>query len=401
VSAKASARGRSAAGPAALAGAGLAVAALVFALALAFAGSATPPDPAESTPLTAPHRDADGFFNPWQRFVRPSIGDMIRWKSARNPLAEEREPVVPRVENDGRYLAGVEHSATVTWVGHATFAVHDRGDVFLTDPHFTKRALIPARFVEPGLPLASIPADAFAVVSHNHYDHLDEGTVEGLPASVGWYVPMGLADWFRDRGRDDVTELDWWQSARRGRFTITCLPSQHWSRRLFQAENETLWCAWLVDSGDYRYFFAGDTGYFGGFEEYGRRLAPIDVAMLPIGAYAPRWFMAYQHMDPGEAYQAFLDLRARVMLPMHWGTFALTDEPLDRPPRELAEVVAKRAGRDERVRVLAVGERWKIPERPAERDEPVEPIEPAASREPAAGGAVTNLSTREYPHSHG
>ncbi len=315
------------------------------------------------TPLYAPHRDDDGYFNPWRRFARPSLWDMLVWKTSDNPYDEAGPLSIPRVANDGAYLAGEEHSATVTWVGHATFAVHDRDDVFLTDPHFSKRALIPARAVPPGLPVESIPADAFAIVSHNHYDHLDAETVEALPATVGWYVPKGLAGWFRERGRADVVELDWWESARRGRFTITCLPSQHWSRRIGQGENETLWCAWLVDSGDYRYFFAGDTGYFGGFAEFGRRFDPIDVAMLPIGAYAPRWFMAYQHMDPAEAYQAFLDLRAGTMLPMHWGTFDLTDEPLDLPPRELARIVAERSGGDDRIRVLAVGERWKVPER--------------------------------------
>lgn len=344
---------------------GVVVLAAAFAASVAgsSAESGEPGDRAEETSLHAVHRDEQGFFNPWRRFSRPSFGDVLAWKWADNPYDKAREPVPARVENDGRYLAGVENSATVTWVGHATFAVHDRGDVFLTDPHFSKRALIPARAVPPGLPLEAIPADAFAVVSHNHYDHLDEDSVTGLPATVGWYVPKGLAAWFRERGREDVTELDWWESARRGRFTITCLPSQHWSRRLGQGENETLWCAWLVDSGDYRYFFAGDTGYFAGFEEYGRRFAPIDVAMLPIGAYGPRWFMAYQHMDPEEAYQAFLDLRARAMLPMHWGTFDLTDEPLDLPPQELTQVIARRAGTDERVRILAVGERWKVPAR--------------------------------------
>jgi L-ascorbate metabolism protein UlaG (beta-lactamase superfamily) len=142
----------------------------------------------------------------------------------------------------------------------------------------------------------------------------------------------------------------------------TCLLSQHWSRRIEQGENASLWCSWLIDSGDYRYYFAGDTGYFPGFAEYGRRFAPIDVAMLPIGAYEPRWFMRYHHLDPAEAYQAFLDLRAGTLLPMHWGTFDLTDEPIDLPPRELARVVAERGG--ERVRTLAIGERWKVPERP-------------------------------------
>jgi N-acyl-phosphatidylethanolamine-hydrolysing phospholipase D len=209
-----------------------------------------------------------------------------------------------------------------------------------------------------------VPPDAFAVVSHDHYDHLDAGTVERLPASLGWYVPLGLGDWFRERGRARVVELDWWESVRRGRWTITCLPSQHWSRRIENPTNSTLWCSWLLDSGDYRYYFAGDTGWFDGFAEFGRRFAPIDVALLPIGAYEPRWFMRYQHMDPAEAYQAFLDLGARLLLPMHWGTFDLTDEPVDLPPRELERVIRERGASLDPVRFLAVGERWKVPERP-------------------------------------
>ncbi|MGH0035020.1 MAG: MBL fold metallo-hydrolase [Myxococcota bacterium] len=339
-----------------------------------FACHLTPAARAESSPasgapgsgavdLYASHREEGRFFNPWERFS-PSTWRFLKWQLSGNPYDKSRDPRLRVIDNDGAYLSGTEHSATVTWVGHATFAVHDRDDVFLTDPHFGNRALIPARAVPPGLPLASIPADAFAVISHNHYDHLDADTVEGLPDSVGWYVPLGLGEWFRDRGRHDVTELDWWQSARRGRFTITCLPSQHWSRRLGQGTDRTLWCSWLVDSGDYRYYFAGDTGYFHGFREFGRRFGPIDVAMLPIGAYEPRWFMAYQHMDPAQAYQAFLDLGAHTMLPMHWGTFDLTDEPLDLPPRELAEVVDRRGGDGERVRIMAVGERWKVPDVP-------------------------------------
>lgn len=313
--------------------------------------------------LYARHRGPEGFFNPWGE-MRRSFSDLLRWQIfSRNAYDKRRPPFVPRIANDGAALAGVEHSAAFTWVGHATFAVHDGDAVFLTDPHFGPRALWPRRLHPPGIPLEAVPEDAFAVVSHNHYDHLDESTVERLPPSVQWFVPLGLGAWFRDRGRENVVELDWWESARRGRFTVTCLPAQHWSRRFGQGTNQTLWCSWLVDSGDYRYFFAGDTGYFHGFEEFGRRFGPIDVAMLPIGAYAPRWFMRYQHMNPAEAWRAFGDLGARFMLPMHWGTFDLTDEPLDLPPRELAEAIAADGGERERVRLLAVGERWKLPER--------------------------------------
>jgi N-acyl-phosphatidylethanolamine-hydrolysing phospholipase D len=321
--------------------------------------------------LQAPHMDEDGrFFVPWSEDPK-SFWGLVKWQLfSRNPYDKSHAPRIPVVPNDGNYLAGVEHSATVTWVGHSTFAVHDAGDVFLTDPHFGKRALIPARKVAPGIPVEAVPPDAFAVVSHNHYDHLDAWTVEELPASVGWYVPLGLADWFRARGREDVTELDWWESATRGRFTITCLPSQHWSQRLEQGQNRSLWCSWLVDSGDYRYYFAGDTGYFRGFEEFAQRFAPIDVAMLPIGAYEPRWFMGWQHLDPAQAYQAFLDLQARFMLPMHWGTFDLTDEPVDLAPEELAAVLDE-VGGDPRVHTLAIGQRWKLPKRAhAERSAP-------------------------------
>jgi L-ascorbate metabolism protein UlaG (beta-lactamase superfamily) len=267
------------------------------------------------------------------------------------------------VANDGTGLAGRAHSGTVTWVGHATTVVHDDDDVFLTDPHWSERALVPRRVVPPGVPLESVPPDAFAVISHNHYDHLDAGTVERLPDTVAWFVPLGLADWFRERGRPRVVELDWWQSAQHGRWTITCLPSQHWSRRIEQGVNESLWCAWLVDSGERKYLFAGDTGYFPGFAEFGRRYGPIDVALLPIGAYEPRWFMGYQHMNPEDVVRATGDLRAGHMVAIHWGTFDLTDEPLDLPPQALREAVAAAGADPERFRVLAIGESWHVPGR--------------------------------------
>ena len=311
--------------------------------------------------LYAPHRDGAHFFNPWAVLPLRS-SDVLRWRLSRNPYDKNRSPQVQALANDGASLAGVESSASLTWVGHATFAVHDDADVFLTDPHFGGRALLPRRVQPPGIPLASVPPDAFAVISHNHYDHLDEETVEALPASVTWFVPLGLAEWFRERGRERVIELDWWESARHGRWTLTCLPSQHWSRRIGHGRNEALWCSWLLDSGERRYYFAGDTGYFHGFAEFGRRFGPIDVAMLPIGAYEPRWLMHYQHMDPAETWRAFLDLGARWLAPMHWGTFDLTDEPVDLPPRELLRAIGEAKGDAARVKLFAIGERWHLPE---------------------------------------
>jgi N-acyl-phosphatidylethanolamine-hydrolysing phospholipase D len=327
-------------------------------LAGSFALAAEPAS--EAAALYAPHRGEDGFFNPWEPFDF-RLSRFLRWQFSRNLFDKSREPAIPRVPNDGAGLAGREHSGTVTWVGHATVAVHDDDDVFLTDPHWSERALVPRRVVPPGVPLESVPPDAFAVISHNHYDHLDAGTVERLPDTVAWYVPLGLADWFRERGRPRVVELDWWQSAQHGRWTITCLPSQHWSRRIEQGVNESLWCAWLVDSGERKYFFAGDTGYFPGFAEYGRRFGPIDVALLPIGAYEPRWFMRYQHMNPEDVVRATAELRAGHMVAIHWGTFDLTDEPLDLPPQALREAVTAARADPDRFKVLAVGQTWHVP----------------------------------------
>ena len=320
--------------------------------------SASAAPAANAASLFAPHHGADGYFVPWASDDARGGFPFLRWQFSRNPYGELARTPAPVVANDGSSLARTlpRGAAEITWIGHAAFAVHDGADVFLTDPHFGPRALVPARLVKPGIPLASVPAAAFAVVSHNHYDHLDAYTVDRLPEDFAWFVPRGLADWFRARGRNNVTELDWWQSAKRGRFTITCLPSQHWSKRIEQSTNESLWCAWLVDSGERKYFFAGDSGYFHGFAEFGRRFGPIDAALLPIGAYEPRWFMDFQHMDPAQALLAFRDLRAQTLFPMHWGTFDLTDEPPDEAPRELRRLLPGSGVDANDVALMAVGE---------------------------------------------
>ena len=305
--------------------------------------------------LDAPHRDAGGaFFNPWERFS-VTTADVLRWKLGPNEYRGRPKPPVPFVQNDGAYLARPDEADSITSVGHSTFAIHDRGEIVLTDPHWSARALVPKRQRPPGVPLDAVARARFAVLSHDHYDHLDDRTVRRLPEVLPWFVPLGLGGWFARRGRR-ATELDWWESATIGRWTVTAVPVQHWSRRTFRA-NRSLWAGWLLDSGTRRYFFAGDSGAFGGFAEIGRRLAPIDVAFLPIGASEPRWFMAYQHMDPAEAYRAFLDLGAKFMVPMHWGVFDLTDEPVGLAPHVLAEHLATIGG-DERVRTMAIGERW-------------------------------------------
>jgi N-acyl-phosphatidylethanolamine-hydrolysing phospholipase D len=317
--------------------------------------------------LYAPHGEPGRYFCPWRPFQSRRL-DLLRWKlRGRKPYDRKTPPRVPVVDNDGAYLKAPGEPPSATWVGQATFVVQDEGDVFLTDPHWGARALLPPRQSPPGIPLTAVPAvpeSVFVVLSHNHYDHLDSWTVARLPREMPWFVPLGLGRWLGRHDRRQVVELDWWQSVRHGRWTLTCLPAQHWSNRLDEGRNATLWCSWLLDNGSRRYYFGGDSGYFHGFAEIGRRFPAIDVALLPIGAYEPRWFMRAQHMSPLEAVKAFRDLGARWMLPMHWGTFDLTDEPVDLAPRVLAQVLAEERGDREdrdRIRTLAVGERWRLP----------------------------------------
>ena len=179
-----------------------------------------------------------------------------------------------------------------------------------------------------------------------------------LPSSTRWIVPLGLARWLRRAGRDLVVELDWWERTTIGPWRLTCLPAQHWSLRLGTRRNRTLWCSWLIESSTRRYYFAGDSGYFAGFREFGRRFGPIDVAFLPIGTYLPRRHLSYQHMDPGEAYRALIDLGARALVPMHWGTFQMGWDPVHEAPRELLRRVDELGGDPAHVHLLDIGESW-------------------------------------------
>ena len=308
--------------------------------------------------LYAPHHRDGRFFNPWGRLpVRTR--DVLRWYRQR-PWRRPPEQPAPRVPNDGASLARREPGVACTWVGHATFALQHDAALLLTDPHWSGRALVPRRQVPPGVPLAAVPQAPLVLLSHNHYDHLDRWTVRHLPAGARWLVPLGLGAVLLRMGAHGVRELDWWEVAEDGPYRLTCLPAQHWSNRLTAPRNSSLWCSWLIEVAGRRIHFAGDTGWFAGFAEFGRRFGPLDAAMLPIGAYEPRWFMRYQHLDPGEALAAAQALRARQLVGMHWGTFVLTDEPLDEPPRALARAVAAAGSAAPRVRVAAVGERWQI-----------------------------------------
>ena len=301
-----------------------------------------------------PHHGPDGRFRiPWPLEVAETraAGAIFRWqwermrrKPAPNPTPEQ-VPVVPHPTVQKRAAPG---RINVTWVGHSTFLVQAGGLNILTDPHWSRRAsptqrIGPARFQEPGIPFDALPPIDAVLLSHDHFDHLDHGTVERLRdrfgAGLRWITPLGYRGWFGDLGVT-VTELDWWEEtevdAPGGAARIACAPAQHWTRRTMRGTNTRLWASFalLLPDGR-RVYFGGDSGYFRGYREIGERLGPFDLSLLPIGAYAPRWFMAPAHTDPDEAVRAWRDLGGRgAFVPMHWGTFRLSDEdPLEPPVR--------------------------------------------------------------------
>lgn len=234
----------------------------------------------------------------------------------------------------------------VTWIGHSSFLLQMEGVNVLLDPVWGGRASPvsfagPRRHVPPGIAFDALPPIDLIALSHDHYDHLDLYTVRRLvreqPAAV-WVVPLGVGAWLMRRGARVAAELDWWESASVCGMKLTCVPAQHFSGRRINNRNATLWCGWAIRSASRAVLYAGDTGRHPEFGEITRRLGPFDAAFIPIGAYAPRWFMGPVHMAPEESVDAYREMAGAnqghpcTFVAMHWGTFKLTDEPLDEPP---------------------------------------------------------------------
>jgi len=200
------------------------------------------------------------------------------------------------------------------------------------------------------------------VISHDHYDHLDLPTVARLASSHDplFLVPLGLKNWLADNGITRVEELDWWQTRDVRGIRVVCVPAQHFSQRTLWDRDRRLWASWAVIGSSRRFYFGGDTGYFEGFKEMGDRLGPFDLAAVAIGAYRPPAIMQFVHTTPEQAVQASEDLKSRVLLGMHWGTFDLADEPLDEPPRRMMAEASRRGIPAERAWILKIGEtrRW-------------------------------------------
>jgi L-ascorbate metabolism protein UlaG (beta-lactamase superfamily) len=310
-------------------------------------------------------RDAAGRFlnldgtgpQPFGNVFKWAVIDKLTCRRRRSP----RRAAVPRTAVHPAALLdppAAGQGARLTWLGHASWLVQLGGRSLLIDPVLGRRITgVIKRNGHVPLPADRLPPIDAQLVSHNHYDHMDLGSLR----AVGAPVVAGIGNGRSMGGHPAVTELGWWDTADLGGVQVTFVPSQHWSRRFWVPPNRALWGGFVIQSAGLRIYHAGDTAYFDGFREIGRQFAGIDAALLPIGAYDPAWFMSRQHMNPDEALRAFADLGARRVVAMHWGTFKLTDEPLDEPPELFRKGAEARGWSDEVARLAAIGETIVLP----------------------------------------
>lgn len=314
-----------------------------------------------------------------------SFKQFKRWRQERIRRLKMKDYsfAVPNVEPDIAYLQNNRKRPSITWVGHSTFLIQLEGLNIITDPVWSGQMAFQKRLAPPGIPIDDVPPIDVVLISHSHYDHLNINSLRKLAGTKQLLVPAGLSTKLRMKGFTRIKELHWWESTYIQGVKFTFVPSQHWTRRNPWDMNSSHWGGWVIEptasrsgpvegqpavepwaersivSAEPTIYFAGDSGYFQGFKEIGRRF-PIDVALMPIGAYEPEWFMGPSHMTPEQAIQAFEDTGAKWFVPMHYGAFKLAD---DTPREALDRLETERCNRcieDERIIVLPHGETWRL-----------------------------------------
>lgn len=296
---------------------------------------------------TRDHHTKYGFINPYLNIKdqNKKFSDLFRMmKSDRpNPIKQ----IIDFVDIDKVNQNIGARKKFVTWIGHSTMLLHVGGKTILTDPIFSDRCspvqfIGPKRYTQPSIHIQSLPKIDIVLISHNHYDHLDKQTVRILSddSSTIWFIPLGLEQWLRNENVKNIIEMDWLDEHSFENVEVVCLPSQHWSKRNLFKSFDTLWSSWSVTIDSFKFWFAGDTGYNEiQFKEIGNSYGPFDLSAIPIGAYEPRWFMKNFHVQPEESILIHRDVKSIKSIGMHFGTFVLTTEPIDDPPKKLNKIL--------------------------------------------------------------
>lgn len=306
---------------------------------------------------------------PWAPFERPGPSDLLQWKlvtknNSNIPNEEILDSVLPNKFDRNKLLDCPSDKIQVTWIGHATVYVQFDGISILTDPVFEEscgpniaeklnRFVSYKRYRKAPCKIQHLPALDAVVISHNHYDHLEESAIKEISEhfkEAKWFVTLKQKELLEKCGgpKIQVTELNWWEEkemAIKGKtFKFICTPSQHWCQREVFDKNKVLWCSWVIKGPTKSFYFAGDTGYYERlFKTIGQKYGPFDLAAIPIGAYEPRYITEFQHVDPADAVNIHNDVKSKHSIGIHWGTFELTNEFYAEPPQKVEKEI-KRLG---------------------------------------------------------
>ncbi len=287
--------------------------------------------------------------------VAPKLRDVIRWRF--KDKIERKSSVldddVPFVNVDTDKLKTMKEY--ILWIGHSTLLINTGGVKILIDPVFSDRLVTIKRNRGLNYTLKDIMPVDFVLISHNHIDHIETDVLKILSNSCRYLIPIGL-DYYMNRNNiRNYLSFDWFESYKERGIEFTFVPAQHWSQRGVFDRNKSLWGGWLIRSASISLYYAGDTGYFNMFTKLRKMYGTFDIAALPIGAYAPRWFSYKNHMSPYDALKAFAELDSVRMLPVHWGSFRLGEERCSEPIRRLLSLWDKEKIEDERLIFLPVG----------------------------------------------
>lgn len=308
--------------------------------------------------MKKPHLDNNGrFFNPWIQRRKWAYFKLIKWLVfSKNIFREEKKRPVnfPVHRPDFKTLeeAGRDY---IVWLGHSTVLMKTGPRTIITDPVFWDINFLVKRHTPLPIDPEALPRIDYVLISHSHYDHLNTRSVKFLKQRHDpvFITGPGYEKYFESLNITKNIVLDWREEWRDGPVKFTALPVQHWSKRTIFDTNKMLWCSYLIERDDMKYYWIGDTGYYEGYKETGDKYGPVDLLVVPAGAYEPRWFMKTNHVNPEEALQIARDVRAKIFIPIHWGTFDLTDEPLWLPIKHLKEIYDER--KDPPLKILEHG----------------------------------------------